>query len=367
VAGELQTRHPQQYRHDQIVADHGRQSDGGHDHHAGRRRNAADKHQQCQEFPVGGHRKRQHEGVGIGTGTEVQHSAEGDRQHEYVDRQHIQWKQPDRLEKVILIDIFYHGDLKLARQKHHRQHGKQNVHGPVGVCTGIIRQDKHSGQFRNPAGPFEDVAETVIHEEGDKYSGRQKGDQFDDGLESDGRHQAFVALGGLQVAGAEQYREDRQNQRDVKGRVLVERYPGEMVGQLRQGMGANDHVAGGNGLQLQRDIGNDTQNGNDGDGTGQGSALAVAGSDQVGDGGDAMHLADAQDFAQQKQPQRHDQGRSDIGGQKPQPRAGRPPDTAVKSPGRAIHRQRQRINVRIADDALADLSMAVADVGNREQ
>ena len=129
-----------------------------------------------------------------------------------------------------------------------------------------------------------------------------------------------------------------------------------------------DHqIAGRNGFQLQRYIRNDAQHGDDGHHTSKGGALAVARSDEVGDGGDAVHLADADDLAQHEPAERCNQRRSDVGRQKSRTAGGRASHAAVKGPGRAVDGQGEGVNVRIADEALADLRMPVANIGNCEQ
>ena len=129
-----------------------------------------------------------------------------------------------------------------------------------------------------------------------------------------------------------------------------------------------DHqIAGRNGLQLQRNVRNDAQHGDDGHDTSQSGALAVAGGDEIGDGGDAMHLADADDLAQHEPAERCDQRRSDVGRQKSHTAGGRASHAAVKGPGRTVDGQGKGVNVRIADEALPDLRVPVADIGNGEQ
>ena len=73
------------------------------------------------------------------------------------------------------------------------------------------------------AGAAEDVAEPVVHPESDENTHGDEGEQLHDRLERDGRDQAFVALGGIEMAGAEQDGERGKQHRDVEGVVAEER------------------------------------------------------------------------------------------------------------------------------------------------
>ena len=70
-----------------------------------------------------GHRQRQHEGVGVhATVVENQSSPQGDRQHEQIDGEQIERKQPDRLADVCFVDVFHHQHLELPGQEQKRHH-----------------------------------------------------------------------------------------------------------------------------------------------------------------------------------------------------------------------------------------------------
>ena len=95
---QAQRAHAKEHRHHQVIAHHGGERDGFDDHHAGRRRQAADEHQQGEQLALLGHRQRKHEGVGVDAAIrKAQQAAKGDWQHEDIDREHVERKQPDRL------------------------------------------------------------------------------------------------------------------------------------------------------------------------------------------------------------------------------------------------------------------------------
>ena len=117
----------QQPRHDQVVADHGGDSDGLHNHHACGRRQAPDEGQQGQGGVALGQRQRQHKGLGVHVARAKDHQApQRNGQDEQVDQKQIQREHPHRSLEVALIDVLHHHHLELTRQKNHRQHGQHN-------------------------------------------------------------------------------------------------------------------------------------------------------------------------------------------------------------------------------------------------
>ena len=63
--GEPQPLPAQQHRHDEVVADHGRERDRLHDHHAGRGGEPADEREEREQRLLLRDRQRQHEGIGV--------------------------------------------------------------------------------------------------------------------------------------------------------------------------------------------------------------------------------------------------------------------------------------------------------------
>ncbi len=121
------------------------------------------------------------------------------------------------------------------------------------------------------------------------------------------------------------------------------------------------------GLQLQRDVGNDPDHRDDRDEPGEERALAVARRDEVGERRDAVRLADADDLAHHEPPQRHHQRRADVDRQEADAVGRRAPDAAVERPRGRVDAERQRVDVRIGDDRAALVRPLVAVVGDREQ
>ena len=131
---QAQPAHPQQHRHDQVVAHHGAERDRLDDHHGGRRRQAAEIGKQGEQLPALRHGQGEHQGVAVDRAAGKAHEpAERDRQDEQVDHQQVQREQPDRLGQVILVDVFDHRHLELARQEQDREPGQAGERQPVGV------------------------------------------------------------------------------------------------------------------------------------------------------------------------------------------------------------------------------------------
>jgi hypothetical protein len=85
----------QHHRQHDVVRHHDGQRDAFHDHHRGRRRQAADEHGDAEQRRIGLDRQRQHVHVAV-DGAEREGDEAGDRDwnHEQIDRDQIKRKQP---------------------------------------------------------------------------------------------------------------------------------------------------------------------------------------------------------------------------------------------------------------------------------
>ncbi len=82
-------------RHDDVVRHHDGERDRFDDHHRGRRRKAADKGDQRDQFGMRGKRQRHDEHVAVDpAGRERQKARHRDRQHEQIDQHQIEREQP---------------------------------------------------------------------------------------------------------------------------------------------------------------------------------------------------------------------------------------------------------------------------------
>ena len=262
--------------------------------------------------------------------------------------------------------VLDHRDLELTGQEQDRGHGQNRQRHPSAVAAGA-----DAGQQLGDLGPFggarEDVAEPVENAVRDGKPDRQERDQLDGRFESDRRDHALVLLGGVDVPRAVQDRERRHDQGDVKGGVLKDRGAAELRRHDDPGVLHQDVEAGRDALQLKGDIGRNHDHRDHRDEPPQELALAVAGGDEVGDRGDAVVLADAQNLAQQVPPQNRHQGRTEINGQEVDAARGGAADAAVERPGGAIDGDRKGVNIGTRDQAAPLKGALVPPVGDGEQ
>ncbi len=148
-------------------------------------------------------------------------------------------------------------------------------------------------------------------------------------------------LGGIDVAGAEQNGKRRHRQRH-KQRQIAEHRTGE-AGAGRD-VGENRLQRGGHRFELQRDVGDAADDGDQRDDGRNRLALAVTGGDEIGDRGDVLLFRQPHDARDQRREQPDHQHRADIDGEEFIAGARGKPDRAEKRPRRAIDRQRQRID-----------------------
>ena len=200
------------------------------DDHAGRGREAPDEGDQRKHGLLFLHRHREHEGVGVDTAVrEQQQPGKRDRQHEDVDEQEVQREQPHRLPEVALVDVLHHQHLELTRQYDDGPHGEQRQRDPTGVSRDAV-DGEESAQRAGGFGLRENLAEPAIETERHEQADSQKRDEFDDRLECDGGHHAFMLLARIDMARSEEDREERHDQGHVKPGVLQERVLADVLG-----------------------------------------------------------------------------------------------------------------------------------------
>ena len=268
---------------------------------------------------------------------------------------------------MTLVDVLHDRYLELARQEHDGGHREKGERGPRGIAAALASERQQGAQLGRLAGAAEDVAETVVEPERDKQPHRDEGEKLHQRLERDGGDQAFMALGGVEVAGAEEDGEGGEQHRDVESVVAYEQRRALVFGRRERGILEDDQESTGYRFQLQRDVGNDPDHGNDRHQAAQHLALAIARRDEVGDGGNAVLLADTDDLQHHVPPQRRHQRGPEVDRQEADTARCRTPYAAVKSPGRAVDRERQRVDVGVGDDAAPRVGALVPVIGDREQ
>ena len=154
-------------------------------------------------------------------------------------------------------------------------------------------------------------------------------------------------FGRVGLAGSEQHREGRHRQRHDQRDIADDRDAGKRLVLAQDRFKRRRHR-----LELQRDVGNRSDDRDQGDGRGNGLALAVARGDEVGDRGDVLRFRELDHAAQQRRAKPDHQDRADIDREKIDAGAGGESDRAEERPGGAIDRQRQRIDQRAGAAAL---------------
>ena len=170
-------------------------------------------------------------------------------------------------------------------------------------------------------------------------------------------------LGGVDVAGAEQHREGGHRQRDQEREVAEHGRRHRVGGQRAEDGGERTRHR----LELQGDIGDGADDGDQRHRGGDALILAVAGGDEIGDRGDVLRLGEAHDAHQERRRQTDHQGRPDIDGEKVVAGAGGESDRAEERPRRAVDRQRQRVDQQPAALLAPEQAQAIAVARDDEQ
>ncbi|PBJ16725.1 hypothetical protein BSG18_57260 [Pseudomonas ogarae] len=288
----------QQPRQQHVVGHHGGQRHTRDDHHAGGRRGAANERQHGQGRMGLGQRQADNERVRQYRAGQHHLPGEGDGHHEQRGQGQVGGEYPLGQAQVLGIDVFHHGHMELPRQaddRHHRHPGLHHHGRPVDGFFPVLLQawGEH--------GLVEQVVEAVVQAVRHERTDRQEGEQLDQGFEGNRQHHATVVFGGVEVAGTEYDGEQGQDQRDDQRGVL---------GAGAHGIGAStdqqvhpEHDA----LELQGDVRQHADQADQRDHHRQGLGLAVAGGDEVGDGGDVLLFADHHHFLQDPRRQHQQQ------------------------------------------------------------
>ncbi len=351
----------QQVGHQQLVADHPRQRHAGHDHHRGRGRQAADEDEGRQPGLAVGERQLQHEEVGIDLRPQQQKAGGGDRHHEQVDQHQVGREQPARRPEARRMAVLDHGDMELARQAE-EGHRRQERGDDPGERRALARHAL--GDLGRARDMGQEIARPVEqHEQHERPHGQQC-QQLDHRFEGDRQHHAAMLLGGLDVAHAEQDGEERhQGGHDQRGVGVhhaaraVE--PGRRLGDGLEGRGHR--------LELQRDVGQHADRGEQRGGDADGAALAVARGQEVGDRRHIVLLGQPHHLAQHREAQDDQQRRAGINKDKIDAGGRGAADRAIKGPRRAVDCQRQAVDGGGHRAGRPGAGVPVTEIGDGEQ
>ena len=193
---------------------------------------------------------------------------------------------------MALVDVLDHGDLELPRQEDEGAHRQGDQPEPIAVALGRCHGEQ-PGQLGRGGGPVDEVAEPAEHPEGHVDPDRQEGHQLDERLDGDRGDHALVPFARVEVAGPERDREGREQQGHDQGGPAGERPRGDRRRRpgSHPGGGAEHLVGGRDRRELESEVGDAADHGDDGDERAEPGALAVPGGDVVGDRGDPAPLA----------------------------------------------------------------------------
>ncbi|MNZ58902.1 hypothetical protein D3C78_769200 [compost metagenome] len=347
----------QQHRQHQIVADHDGQGYGADDHHAGGRRGAAEKRQHRHAVEAERHRQADDIGIRGHVGPHPLLARQRQRPDEEPHQEQVEREQPARPVQILALVVLHHSHVELARQADDGAHGHQGIDGELQQAA---RRHRHHRIEKVPGHQGAGLARPGDDEPEREAPHRHEGEQLDHGLEGDGDHHAAMVLGGVQVAGAEQYAEQGQQQGDAEGQLgRVARGP------RRHRVGHQQIQPGDDGLELQHQVGKYPHDGDQADHHGQTLGLAIAGGDEVGDGGDVLALGHQDEAGQQAPAKQEHQHGAKIDGHRRPGGFARLPDGAEEGPGGAIDGERQAVEQGLALEPTA-LAL-VRHIGDEEQ
>ena len=299
----------QQIGHHQIVAGHDGQRHRLHDHHGGGCGKAADEGQERHKGMIAVHRQGKHIGVRIHRPPQHEQARRGNRHHEEIDGHKIERKFPCGLAHIPFVGVFHHRHVKLPRQQ---QKGEQRQHRdrqPAANMGCLLKDREHIGPRPHL---FHELRGAAHQPEDDENAHRQKGHELHDRFHRDRRDQAVLMFGGVDVAGAEKNGKPGHGDGHEQRQVLARRGQG---GSARRHLRHHCLQRKGNGLQLQRDVGHNAHDRHQRHQRTQGAVLAIAGGDEVGDGGDVLLLGNAHHRFQKRPAENQQKRRADIDGQ----------------------------------------------------
>ncbi len=345
--------------HHDVVRHHDGERDRFHDHHGGRRRQAADEGEQRERVGLGDQRQRQHEHVAVDlAGGERQQAGHRDRQHEQVDQHEIEREQPGRALDLGLAVVLHHRDVELPGQ-HQDRDERQQRHGGEGC------QRRLAGQYGRGVGALhrlrEQCGRPVEHPERHEDADGEERDQLDDRFRGDRQHQSILMLGGVDVTGAEQHGERCHRQRDEQRDVAEHRLRETAIGRGVREDGAERRR---HRFELERDVGDGAEDGDQRDGGGHRLALAVARGDEVGDRRDVLRFGEPYDAQNERQAEPDHQDGADVNGQKVEAGAGGEADRSEERPRGAVDRERKRVDQQ---SRAAEVPYSVAIARHDEQ
>ena len=328
-------------RHHEAVHHHGAEGNGLDDDHGRGRRKTADEGNEREKGIALGKRYAEDEVVRVRLRASEKQSAVRDREHEDIDKEQVERKEPHGLLDMTGRVVLDHGDVKLPGQEHDGHHRQKGERRPLEKAhRGPLSEPRERGK----AGHLElseDIAEAAEYPVGDKEPDKEKGDEFDRRFKGNGKHEAAVPLRGVKPSRAEDDREHAEHQRNEPAREVA-----ALGSSGKKGEGRHD------GLELEPEVRGDADDRNDGDEGREREGLAVPRSDEIRDRRDPVLFRQKDDLPEDDPPEGGHERRADIGREEAQARVRRLSHAAVERPRGAVHGEREGIDVGIRYQAL---------------
>ncbi len=306
-------------------------------------------------------RQRQHVEVAAGGIADEREPGECDGQHEEVDGDEVERKDPGRGAQLRLGAVLHDHHVELPGQHDDGEAAERGEHQPGAERRAVVERC-----LRLAIGGerVDQPLRTVEQEEGDEYADREEGRQLDDGFDRDSQHQPVLMLGGVGMTGAEQHGEEREQHGDDQRDVADEGIEAE-----RRAAVVLDHQAdrAGDRLQLECDVGDGADDGDQRGDRGDGKTLAIARAEEVGDRGDLLGLGEYDDAAKQREAEDEDEHRADVDGEEFEAALGGEADRAEEGPGGAVDGEAERVDVGARARWPAARRPAVAEAGDDEK
>ena len=169
---------------------------------------------------------------------------------------------------MVLVGIFDHGHLELARQADNGGH-RQGHGGQPAIVKALVGLQAHA----HLAGAAEDGLQPAPGIDDENAHGEQSR-QLDHGLEGNGGDNAVMLFLGIDMAGAEQDGEHGHGRCDAEGQTDIVNAGKTALPEF--GGAGHGLDRGGHGLELQRDIGGNADHGDAGNQDGEPVGLAKA-------------------------------------------------------------------------------------------
>jgi len=169
-----------------------------------------------------GDRQRENEGVCVdATARKLQLAGERYRKHEDIDQEQVERKHPLGSADVALVAVFDHPDLELAGEEHDCHRREESQREPAVVSADAFFQ--HGLEVACGGRLFKDVGKPIVETVCDEDPDGGECGELDHRFQRNGGDHPLMALAGIEMPGAEENREHRQEHRYIEGVVVPER------------------------------------------------------------------------------------------------------------------------------------------------